>query len=243
MKVNKLMKYILILSASLFLLFAAFSCHSPTGPKQNTMPDTTSNNFTFQKFYFGVSNAGSSHLSDVAIVSDSDIWCVGAVYLDSADGAPDPNAYNAIHWNESKWEMKKIQFYTFCGQQQTGSYPASAVLSLGDSIVWIASVNSQTAILNGDEQTNIMCLPVSVSKMWTASSNEVFTVGAIGQIGHYQNGGWQKIESGTTLDITDIWGSSNPSQILAVANKLGTNFQTSIIEITGNSAKLLPTYL
>jgi hypothetical protein len=32
MKINKLMKYFLLLSTVVLLLFAAFSCHSPTGP-------------------------------------------------------------------------------------------------------------------------------------------------------------------------------------------------------------------
>ena len=68
------------------LFFSVQSCISPTAPKTNSPPDTTSNNFTFQTFTFGASNAGSSYLQDVAVISDSDIWCVGAVYLDSADG-------------------------------------------------------------------------------------------------------------------------------------------------------------
>jgi len=207
--------------------------------------DTTSNNFTFQTFTYGATNAGSSYLKDVAIIRDSNIWCVGAVYLDSANGAPDPNAYNAVHWNGSNWELKKIQFYTFCGQQQTGSYPANAVVSLEDSVVWMASINSQIAILNGGKQTKIMCVPVSVSKMWATNNNEVYTVGSIGQIGHYQNGNWQKIESGTTLQFTDIYGVTDSSigqqQILAVcyqsiptANRLFSIKENTATEISSD---------
>jgi len=232
------MKYPFLLI--LLLILSQYSCQSPTEPIQNSPPDTTSNNFTFQTFTFGASNAGSSHLSDVAIISDTNIWCVGAVYLDSANGAPDPNAYNAVHWDGSNWELKKIQFYTFCGQQQTGSYPANAVVSLGDSVVWIASINSQIAILNGGRQTKIMCVPVSVSKMWAANNSEVYTVGSIGQISHYQNGYWQKIASGTSMDIFDIWGSTNAQtgkeEILAVASYPDTSAQRKIFQITGTSA-------
>ena len=94
----------------LTLFFSAQSCKSPTAPKVNSSPDTTSSNFTFQTFTFGASNAGSSYLQDVAVVSDSDIWAVGAVYLDSADGVPDPNAYNAVHWNGKEWQPIKIMF-------------------------------------------------------------------------------------------------------------------------------------
>jgi len=239
------MKCILLYCVILFLLLTSFSCHSPTAPGQNNQPDTTSNNFTWQTFTFGASNAGSSHLQDVAIVSDSDIWCVGAVYLDSADGAPDPNAYNAIHWDGHNWQLKRIQFYTVCGQNRKTPYPAKTVYMINDTTIWIGMDGDQIAILNGEKQISIMCLPISfvMNKMWSDKDGSVYIVGDGGSILHYQNGSWQKIESGTTLDITDIWGSGNPPQILAVANKLGTNFQTSIIEITGNSAKLLPTTL
>ena len=223
---------LLILVIILTLTIFQFSCNSPTAPKQNTPPDTTSNNFTWQKFTFGADNAGSSHLSDVAIISDTNIWCVGAVYLDSADGAPDPSAYNAVHWDGNNWKLEKIQFYTFCGQQQTGSYPASAVLSLGDSIVWIASINSQIAILKSNIQTKIMCVPVSISKMWAASKNEVYTVGTIGQIGHYQNGSWQMLESGTTTAITDIWGSEN-TILATVTNEYETG-DKRLLQINSN---------
>ncbi len=87
---------------------------------------------------------------------------------------------------------------------------ANAVAVLNDTTIWIASNNSQIAIWNGNKQTGIMCLPVSVSKMWAENKNWVYTVGALGQIGHYTNGNWQKIESGTTSQIYDIWGLENP---------------------------------
>jgi len=78
--------------------------------------------------------------------------------------------------------------------------------------------------------------------MWGTSSEDFYIVGNGGNIAHYNGSKWTKIQSGTTLDITDIWGSGNPSQILAVANNLGANYLTGIIKITNNSVKLISTY-
>ena len=226
----------------LALLFLAQSCKSPTAPKGNNPPDTTSNNFTFQTFTFGASNAGSSYLQDVTIVSDTDIWCVGAVYLDSADGAPDPNAYNAVHWNGSKWELKRIQFYTICGQSKLTPYPAKAIYAADNNVIWIAMDGDQIVELVNGIQTQIICLPWSfvINKIWGISSNDFYVIGNGGNIIHYQNGTWQKIESGTNMNIYDIWGASNPqtgkTEILAVASYPDTSAQRKIIQINGTSA-------
>ncbi len=59
--------------------------------------DTTSNNFTCQKYYFG--SEAFSVLHDVAIVNDSDIWAVGKIYLNDSTGKPDPNAHNLVQWD------------------------------------------------------------------------------------------------------------------------------------------------
>jgi len=235
--------YIVILLATVVITFTQFNCKSPTAPKGSNPPDTTSNNFTFQSFTFGASNAGSSHLSDVAIVSDTDIWCVGAVYLDSADGAPDPFPYSAVHWDGKSWELKKI-IVSFRGNQIVT--PIDGIYAFSSSDIWLMATDpihgDGTNWTDYDIRTIIGNNEITISKGWGTNSNSMYFVGRSGNVVSYTNGVWQKIESGTTLDITDIWGSDNPSQILAVANDLGANFLTSIIEITGNNAKLISTY-
>ena len=79
-----------------------------------------------------------------------------------------------------------------------------------------------------------MCLPISVSKMWKVNENEVFTVGSIGQIGHYINNTWQKIESGTELNINDIWGISynnGNNVILCPAYDFGSGGEKKLLRI------------
>ena len=65
----------------------------------------TSNNFTWQTFTFGNPAYGSSLLRDVAIIDENNIFAVGEIYNDTT-GVP----YNAVHWDGSSWELKKINY-------------------------------------------------------------------------------------------------------------------------------------
>ncbi|MCK6615173.1 MAG: glucosyl transferase, partial [Ignavibacteriaceae bacterium] len=68
--------------------------------------DTTSHSFTWETFTFG--EHSSSTLYDVAIIDENNIWAVGEIYMKDSLGNPDPNAYNAVHWDGTNWELKKI---------------------------------------------------------------------------------------------------------------------------------------
>lgn len=214
------------------------SCNLLTG--NSTGADTTSSNFTFQTYTFG-GNAGSCVLSDVAIISDTDIWAVGAVYLDSADGNPDPYAYNAVQWDGASWQLTRIYFSTVCGQSDMTPYPATAILALSDTDIWIAGAG-QVVRFNGHSQSAPMCvgspMPFVINRLWGSSINSVYAVGYGGNIVHYANGTWTNINSGTTLTFNDIYGSGG--QILAVCSQ---NYPAGqgIYSINGNTAARLST--
>ena len=182
--------------------------------------ELTSNNYTWQKYTFG--NGASSTLYDAAIMNENNIWCVGVInFNDSSKNGF--TAYNAIHWNGNEWELKQIQFYTFCGQSSVGSYPAKAIFALSDSMMIVGSA-SQLAYMNGEKQIKTECIPltISINKIWGTSDNDFYVVGNSGSIAHYLNGQWGKIESGLNLNIHDINGFLNPfsgkNEILCVAD-------------------------
>jgi hypothetical protein len=72
-----------------------------------TTLDTTSHDFNWETFTFG-GEARNCILNDCAILSEDDIWCVGAIYLKDSLGNPDPSAYNAVHWDGNEWELNRI---------------------------------------------------------------------------------------------------------------------------------------
>ena len=197
-----------------------------------TTMDTTSHNFTFTTWTFG--EHSSSILNDVAIINENDIWAVGEIYMNDSLGNPDLKAYNAVHWNGTNWELKRIMFYTFCPQGSgEGSYPAQSIFAIDDQDVLISS-GSQIAYLSNGVQIKKECVSVSVNKIWSISVNDIYSVGFGGEIARYNGINWTNLESGTSLDINDIWGYSNNISepfILCAASNFGTNDQKKLLRI------------
>jgi hypothetical protein len=78
-----------------------------------TTMDTTSHAFRWTSYVLGDGN--SSLLNDVAIVNDTCVWAVGAIYIKDSTGQINPNAYNAAYWNGVKWELKRILMHDWGG--------------------------------------------------------------------------------------------------------------------------------
>ncbi len=201
-----------------------------------TTMDTTTNEFSWQVWEFG--SKGSSALYDVAIIDENNIWAVGEIYTedtytwDSLGNWIEP--YNAVHWDGTKWELKRIQFYTFCGQQHTGSYPAKSVFAFGSNDVWIAMDGSQVVRWNGSTQSQPICTPVSINKLWGSSSNDLYAVGNNGNIAHWDGRKWTKIESGIENNFQSIYSNSSSRQlqeIIVVASEEFSNLPTELIKI------------
>jgi len=160
--------------------------------------DTTSHNFSWQTFTFGANS--SSVLYDVAIIDENNIWAVGEIYMNDSLGKPDPNNYNAAHWNGSKWELIKIAGY--------GGWACRTVFAFSENNIWFEgtikwdgkkySVHNNGFPLepNGDGW--------QINKLWGTNSNDLYAVGNDGNIAHYDGNSWKKIESGITMDLYDI---------------------------------------
>lgn len=234
------MKQHIILSMLVTLFLTGVNCKDEPLPPCTDCPqpvDTTSHDFTFYVDTLGDGN--SSVLFDVAIINESLIYAVGEIYSKDSTGEINMQAYNLVKFQGSDIKLSKIQFYTFCGQQNTGSYPASALFVQDSSKIWISS-NSQIAFWNGITQTGIICIPVSVNKIWSNFGNLTYTAGPLGQIGFYNGTTWQKISTGTTFDFKDIWGDKNPTtgeyEIYAVASKGSFSTEKKIYRIQGTAA-------
>ncbi|MBE0539406.1 MAG: glucosyl transferase [Ignavibacterium sp.] len=186
-----------------------------SNPVTFTTLDTTSHNFTWQIFEFG--QHSSSMLNDVTIINENDIWAVGEIYMNDSLGNPDPQRYNAIHWNGQIWELKRIKTL-FRGNIIT--VPLEGIFAFSSTDIWMVG----SLPIRGDG-TNWTMYDIratvdpnlSLSKAWGSSSNDIFFIGRTGSIARYQNGIWANIESGTATNINDIWGAidqSNNEQIV-----------------------------
>jgi hypothetical protein len=187
-----------------------------------TTMDTTSHNFTWQSFTFG-GIGGSSVLYDVAIIDENNIWAVGEIYMNDSLGRPDPSAYNAVHWDGQRWELKRIYTYSNCSSVDFAPLKSiyafsydNIVVTSGGGMWWYNGIK-----WNAECSINPL-LTGAINKLWGSSSEDLYAVGNNGNIAHYQNGSWSKIESGTSIALKDICGTPDGKEIWTC----GWNYQT-----------------
>jgi hypothetical protein len=198
----------------------------PSNKITATTMDTTSHNFTWQTFTFG--EHSSSVFYDVAIIDENNIWAVGGFYMNDSLGQHDPNAYNAVHWDGSEWELERILY-------DGNIWTITTIFAFNENDIWFSSF----VRFDGE---NFVELPIPSilmgwrpNKIWGSSSSDLYVVGNEGNIAHYQNGQWRKIESGTSLNINGIWGDynerANEWEILAVGGNILQSTERIILQI------------
>lgn len=210
-----MIKY-LTLSLFMFQLFYCISCKKSTNPLTNG-PDTTSHEFTWVIDTFGIY---PSHLKDVFVISETDIWAVGEIHTEDTDCWNEDSTewippYNAVYWDGEKWNMQRIPAVTSMGSISKG--PMRAVFAYSSNDVWIFSQAGSYAHWDGQnwESEYISERVGSINKIWGNNPNNIYFVGTNGNITHYNGQKWERIESGTNVDLTDIWGNYDGSVIWA----------------------------
>lgn len=168
-----------------------------------TTMDTTNHDFTWQIDTLGDGN--NSVLKDVAIVNDTCIFAVGEIHLRDSSGAWDPTLYNVARWNGARWAFS------------VGAPVAlSAVYAFSETDVWAGSSAPAHFDGSGWREYNVTGLfDGEVSKIWGTSSNNVYMVGTNGAIMHFDGTSWARMNSGTNVDLFDVWGTPNGTSVWA----------------------------
>lgn len=202
-----------------------------------TTMDTTSHSFSFEIDTLGDGN--SSILYDVAFVNDTCVYAVGEIYKRDSTGNFEDQPYNVAKWNGTYWKLMKIALPLYNYDCTLAGYITSRINNIfifsPDRIL----INA-TAIWTGDSLINLPCIPYDyvkgeLLKVWGTSEHDFYVVGRNGTILHYYESTWQKLESGTALDIYDIFGKRDPNSnqvlIYAVGGKRYLNFDRIILQI------------
>jgi hypothetical protein len=214
-----------------------------------TTLDTTSHNFQWEMFEFGGVH-GSSVFYDVAIVNENDIWAVGEIHtaqtdtFDSLGNWVPP--YSAVHWNGQEWELKRF-FYLNNSGGQSIIIPVRGIWVFAPDDIWLAagSIFHWAANVAELSYSRNIGTNETVEKLWANSPSNIYGVGNVGLIVHYDGQTWQRIESGTELPIQDIWGARNEKtgeyEILCVAEDYGTPGGSKVLSIENSVVReLLP---
>ncbi len=175
----------------------------------------TSHNFTWETFTVGFV---TSTLFDVTIIDENNIWVVGEIYTEDTHTYDSLgnwiNPYNAVHWDGTKWELKRIRYYGNCSAVEYPPLKAiwafsadNIIITNGGSIGWFDGSNvyldcGVNPLLNG-----------TINKIWGISSEDLYIVGDNGNIAHYNGADWEKIESGTDVRLTDVYGDETGENI------------------------------
>ncbi|PIS28055.1 MAG: hypothetical protein COT43_07460 [Candidatus Marinimicrobia bacterium CG08_land_8_20_14_0_20_45_22] len=182
--------------------------------------DTTSHYFVWEIDTLGLYG---SYLNDVWIVNENDVWVVGNIETDSG-------TFNAARWDGKKWEPLKVL---------SGYTPNYGILYFSEKDIWVTSGLPQhwdgkiwtlfhlwnMGILGNNDG--------GVEHIWASSPTDIYFVGRKGSIVHYDGSTFTKIESGTDVDLLDIWGLNSQS-IWAVGEDNGY-FQSVLLYFNGTT--------
>lgn len=227
----------LVYFLALIFLLTCEKKDSPTEPPTISLPDTGSHEFIWQIDVLGDGNA--SDLRDICIVDDNNVWAVGEIYVKDSLGQFSEPAYNAVHWNGKEWYLVRVPVRDY-GSHNTWPYPLRTVFGFGPNDVWF---NAGAALIHWDGkkwyQRAFFLTTINdstygpVNKMWGACNSNLYCVGNKGMIVHYKGTTWQKLESGTSQHIYDIWGSiSNKNEEIKI-------FCTAADKYHGGEKKIL----
>jgi hypothetical protein len=189
--------------------------------------DTTSHDWTWTMETFGVL---SSQFDDVAIINDTLAYAVGKIYLNDSLGQNDPTPYNLAVWNGQSWRFERRNFtwrllYPNSGGEPQGTSSIRSIFAFNSNDIWIAAQTVQHwngttwtehAAIAGYDNQGFPIAAGGALKIWGSSSSNLYFVGRGGLIIHYNGSSWRKIESGTSLDIYDIYGDGE--EVLAVGS-------------------------
>lgn len=109
-------------------------------------------------------------------------------------------------------------------------FECQSVFAFEENDIWLASAGS-IARWNGAGFARLCIpfdvLPGSINRIWGNNSNSVYVVGNLGTIVHYDGVSWNRMESGTTVDLLDVWGSSDGGTVWACGYE--SSFSESIL--------------
>jgi hypothetical protein len=198
--------------------------------------DTTSHEFTWELQYLG--DGSSSGLYDVAIINDTLAYAVGEIYLQDSTGQLDLTAYNAARWNGESWKVLRVPY------MYQGSPFVSAtywVFALSDSEIWFG--NSVYWDGHGFQNVDLagsVFYGIGSKKMWGSSRSDLILVGNSGTIARFNGTRWTQVQSGTTMPIVDIWGSthsaSGQTEVLCLASDQFRGTESLILRLDGTTA-------
>ncbi|MGE5353536.1 MAG: hypothetical protein ACM3S2_19955 [Ignavibacteriales bacterium] len=210
-----------------FISIIAFNCKSSTEPEdKKAVPDSTSQNFTFEVKRFGGTSISSCIFYDVWIFNENDIWTCGDVPTgDSLDG-------NLMHWNGRYWKGIRNSYAEVYSIWHDGT---RFYLANGG----VAKVENEKYELVTSYKGGTFTQGQRVTQLWIGSPENIWGIGPWGTIVHFNGKEWEKLDFDTQWHFYSITGSKITGVSYALA--LNSQYQTSIVKLQNSAAEVIYT--
>lgn len=201
-----------------------------------TTLDTTSHNFTWQSWTFG--EHSSSVFYDVAILNENSIYAVGEIYMNDSLGQPDPQAYGVAIWDGQTWELKKLFYNTNFPVMPRGILVISSneiYLAAGSIFRWDGASSMAQMVFS---RFDLFDPNGTIEKLWGNSNSSIYGVGNVGSIVFYNGSQWTKIESGTDVNLSDIYGTPDGDEVWSCGWK-NSDGHTVLLRIVNTQSEII----
>ncbi len=193
--------------------------------------DTTNQDYVWTVQTFGIGFGGI--LRDVCVINDSCIWAVGRIDSGLYDSLGAPIIYNAMRYDGHQWHYIQIKY-------DQSVFEHFSVIGFAENDVWLATGGRTAhwdgnrftmAVIGGDRQGGIL-------KLWGTSSSNIYAVGDLGTIAHYDGTTWRRMESGTTAHLVDIYGTPDGKSVW-VAGYRNSPFQSCLLSLENGQCRTI----
>ncbi len=203
-------------------------------------PDTTSHTFSWTITSLG--DGGGSILNDVTILNDTLAFAAGEIYLADSTGTIDPTPYCFARWDGVRWRLERMKYFTPGSIGDSSNAKGRSIFANSVDDIWLCAgavfhwngIKWNTFYGTGAEGT---------TESWCDGKGNCWFVGRGGTIVFYNGASWQKLASGTNLDVGDIWGAGDPAnadyELLAVAGNPYVSLDRKIMKIMGSTVTTL----
>ena len=180
------------------------SCQRNAPIQPQSISDTSSNNVVWRIDTIG---DGSSEVTGLSIINDSEIWASGQFYLKDSVGNLDSTLYNVLRWDGSKWNPQRLYF------DYQGSHflrMGKAVFAFASDDVWIAADAPEH--WDGQKLNNVNLGSSQwseVAQLWGRSSSDLYAVCYAGKMFHFDGSSFQIVPTGVQSRFTDAYGDNS----------------------------------
>ena len=160
-------------------------------------------------------------LYSIAVINDTNIWALGQIYTGTGDSV---QTYNAVHWYGSAWNLIKIPLVGPCSGGVLYP-PLKAVSKLTDKEILVSDggtiITYDGTTARADCRMNPL-LSGAINSIYSPNPNYIYAIGSVGTIVYFDSHSWDKIMSGTSFYLYDIY-STNGKDVFIAGGDLNNN--------------------